>query len=501
MEPVPTHNQFDTDSEPRLYFDALPTEVLPYIVRFVSERPGAKEWLTHYHHVDAFTVLGTKGALGVAARQFFTDMRIGESGSVLHSDKTVSTKFMLIQAPRLLSLSIDRWGTRNLDYTCMKYCLNLRELTLDEDIYCDYNYGKFGTVLEACGGSLRYLEVSVYDAHSLLGLLEYATKHCTVLEALDVRHLRSFSSIVKLVKANRKTLNVLRGGQEDMEWEEEDLQGVATQCTKLEVVEMPPRVAVPLCELLGERLRVLSVADSSWGGANLSRVLEKCRKAVVEGAVPLDATTIGACPTQLRLLTTRAMLFTSAELDMEDGVVRHTFTGMLDLEDALMEVGGENGEALMNAFFAEPKYRLKKLGIMGIEEARILRKIANATVAIEEFNCSTRVPLSGDDCAALLWFNEDLKSIRIELENCGDIEESEIVMRTSALVRSLQQSKNLSHFCITNHNSTTSYMRDRSAIIEDACVGLRRREITVDIGGVPYLPVYKKIPRTATLYV
>ena len=139
------------EATPFSYFDSVPIEVPASIVRQLSESPGSKRWLTSLDHTDVFTVLQTNAALGTAARETFTDTRIGLSSSPLHSVDVVSTFFMNKQAPRLQSLSIDDWGSRFrfLDSSSMGRCMNLRKLTLDEDIRLYFNYGKFDSLFEA----------------------------------------------------------------------------------------------------------------------------------------------------------------------------------------------------------------------------------------------------------------------------------------------------------------------------------------------------------------
>ncbi len=482
------------------FFDTLPPEVLRTLLRYVSERPGADEWLAAYDHVDVFTVLDTN-ALADAGRQSFTDMRLGLSASALHSVDAVSTKFMRSQAPALRSLSIDNWASRTLDYSAMGNCVNLRRLTLDEDIWLHFNYAKFEAVFIACGATLQQLCVQVEDRTSMRELLDYAGKYCGALEVLDVWHLSKLSPVMPLLGTSRSTLRRLRTGNEIERWTDRELRTMVGECTNLQIVEMPHQIARPVCELLGNRLRVLVVSSPCWNSTNLSSALKHCPNAEVEGTIPFDANMLRVCSPRIRTAVLSGTSFTSVELNQEHGGVRDSFFWMFNLEEVTIQLEGENSVALVNAFFAKTKYRLKKLELVSIKDACIMEMAANRTVAVEEFKCTTEVALSGEKCVPFLTSNKNLTSIDIVLENAMDVEESEIELCTANLVRSLNRCKRLTHFYIRNQDCTSATMKTRSAVIEDGCVALRWRGVNVEIGGVRYLPVYKPVQRSATLYV
>lgn len=498
-EPANHHNDMVV-KEVVSFFDTLPCEVLPEIVRYISERPGSDAWFSSFHHVDVFTVLKANKALRNAAHECFTKMRLGISSSILHSAEVVSSRFMRIQAPQLKSLFIDNWGSRSLEYESMRDCINLRKLTLGEDLSLYLNFVKFDAVFSACGKTLLHLCIQVRDKQSMKSLIDYAAKYCTSLHVLDVWHLTKLSTIKSLVNANRKSLTELRTTNRILKWSEENLKIVAESCTALNKLELPPGIAVPLCQLISNRLHVLVVSCPLWNASSLHSLMSKCHNAVIEGNIAFNAEMIKACQGRIRSLILNSNSFSTKDLNQDPGNVREIFSTMFNLEEVTIELESINSKALLQAFFAKQKLELRKLKLVGVKHECVLDIIANSTGAIEEFKCSLHMPLDNKNCASFLAANVNLSLFEIRQEKCEHFSECDIKERISLIVKELQVCRQLRKFTVDECGHPGN-LRGRSTVIEDSCVPLRWRGINIEIGGVRYLPVQKWVDRKAQFYI
>lgn len=484
------------------FLDTLPSDVVPFVVRNISERPTSKDWLSYCDHGDVFAVLGHQGVLKRTGREMFTEMRLGLGKCLLHqlhSVEVVSKAFMQTQARYIDSLSIDNWGARVcMNSEAMGNCVNLRKLTLNQDIVLHYNYAKFHILFQACAKTLLELIIQVSDKASLRDLVKYAAKYCRVLEVVDIREITDISTIRALCEANQKTLRSLCLGNKVTKWKCEDLQSIANKCLKLSSLAVPRSVAVRMSEYLDSQLRVLTITCEHWDVNVLATVLERCDNAMVDGTVLFGADMLRVCAGRIRRLKLNPKLFTYAELEGISGSVRKSFDSLRSLQQLGIELEGELSPKLMDSLFAKKKKQLEKIELIGYTDGTVLKKIAESTNAVREFKCTTSKQLSRNDWESLLAANRKLAHVEITLTKGDPSEVSNLEKQTGELIRSLEHNTSLYNLIIKNDDEV-NYMNKRSALLEDACVSMRWRDIGIEVGGVRYLPVHKPVGSRAMM--
>ena len=466
------------------YFETLPPELQEDILRKMSNRPETYNWFTSFLHVEALTALRFSEPLATAAKGCLTHLRLGNSTtSMLHGDPVITRHLMEKQGSRLRSLSIDNTGSRNLDYRAICTCTNLLELTLEENIKAR-NSSRFLSVFKACGAVLQRLSLRVLDKVAISLLIEYAIVECNSLEMLDVWHPHDLSMIARLAVGNQEKLRMLRIGDVQGDWNENDLHIIARQCTVLSALDAPRHIALPLCIKLGDRLRTYRMRSANWNEHHISVASKCCPNAKIYSSAVFTAEMLVTCSRQLRELVLDSRFFMKADLEEEYGGLAECFSVMHDLEKVKLVLESENGKSLVNAFFRRPKYCLTELEIDNAMHSSIITTVAASTIGVQKFRCITRLPLDDDDFAAFLAANMNLSAISIVVTELSEEMKPVFEERSSRLIRQLRRHSQIRKFSIEGSHIQLS----RSKAIENACVPLRWRGINVNVGKVRYLP-------------
>ena len=480
------------------FFDTLPQEILPNILRNMSKRPCAENWFASFDEVDAFATLQSSTPLSTAAEECFDSMYLGNSGtSLLHENSFYSHHWMKQQGARLRSLTIDNAGSRVLEYDAARNCTNLQKLTLQPDILPHRNIHRLVDTLEACGRGLKQLSVLIHEEQLTMELIHYATNHCTTLGVFEVFRIFNVGTIMSLLFANHRTLHTLNILYEDCDWTNHELTLIASNCKNLENLDVPYDMTGRLCALLGDRVRSYNARCDYWEAHNLSDARQHCPNATIFSSTPFDEAMLEIGGEKLRTLTLDSDFFSDADLNDKYGRLRRCFSTLRDLRKLKMALEPLNEEPFVNAVFALPKPQLEELDLDCVSDASLLDTIAAKTTNLKSFKCITNLALHDEDYEALLAANQKLAAISITLVAFSQAAASKFEEHTSRLVRRLRHCKHIRSFTIQDYNHPSEVVSKRWVGIENACVALRSRQVTVRVGEIRYLPIVKQVRNSA----
>ena len=151
------------------------------------------------------------------------------------------------QGGRLRSLTINRAGSRLLEFGAARTCANLRLLALRPDITTHRNIHRLLDVFEACRKGVRQLAVLVRAECMTLELINYATKRCTALGVYQVFPIFIIATIMSLLLAKQKNVHTLNIVNEECDWTDIELTLIASNRKNIQNLNVPYEMTGRLC--------------------------------------------------------------------------------------------------------------------------------------------------------------------------------------------------------------------------------------------------------------
>ncbi len=465
----------DVMGRPRtLYFDTLTPELLAHVIRCASKKPYSDIWLSWVPSSFAFTLLQLGGnfktetlnTINALSLCHQTSSNTGDfTPNALQCNNIANAERILLHVPsqlRTLAISI---GAR-IHMTSFLNCRRLRRLVLDA------NSKDYVGLIAVCGRSLRELNFGYWSMPCQI--LDTVRLSCPKLERLSLS-LCDVDQLLPLLEVVGGTLRSLRvyGDGRDLVWSESVCKYIADKCKVLEELEVPNGAGAKLYEELGPRLQVLHINAKRWDVDAIKSVLAKCPNARVDATQVRFTDKLRAVGSRARKLSVRTTRFDRTGNWVDDD----------ETDDEAGTDGERHGpwEAFSVTFIATPKKHLRELILEDIGCPSTLQVIAAAVSTLHRLEFTTRKALSETDCYPIFKANKHLRSVRITI--CyGDV--IDIECRTASLVSCLKHCAELDSFTVDCYVAMLSY----SSLIADACVPLRWRRMSVNVGSVRYLP-------------
>ncbi len=495
-----------------LYLDTLPQDALMVILRRLSSRPYAYNWDSYVGSNDALCVLDCGGGLTVVAQSLFTslDLFVAEQSpddafSALRTTTlSLFNKLLIKQGPQLTKLSFASAPSRyciqaqQFEFasgTYFEYCRHLRELTISD---CS-SWRKpeplpLEPIFTACGDVLQKLTI-LGNTHLHTPFVEAIMRHCRSLESLSLsqetvgvkmhlfwqvigQKLKRLSCFPPCSPYNCRTV----------------LLPISRYCKKLEDVEITGHMrTIPPVKFysdMGERLRVLHFHSSSATPMpdELAKILENCPHAMVDIFIRDNEEQL------LRVLGDRVRNLTLHCIPMPSDEFVDIADKLTSLRKLSVTSMNEDSAEFAKAMFNAPKPNLEMLSLScvnmldglreGGAEFNLLAELGRKVCTLREFSFLSWVKFDSQACVSVVNSNRQLRRLTASFGNTNYTREV-LLSHIKKVVRALVNHESISEVRI--HLIGRKFF---SKEICDACLPLRRRELTLIVGNVQYLPTF-----------
>ncbi len=502
------------------YFDTLPPEVIHTIQRHFSYVPHSDNWTMSVTLCDTVAALqlgnglGFKNCVGLDIGMSKCEYTGFENDYHRHGNGLVrceSENIMLInKLMRALAARMQFFVFRFSDKTSYRWhsnCRQLRVLVIVNPIDEDSRSGSLRReppslekLFKACGASLHELYLDLNE--QLVTNVPFITKYCHALEILDVKEVWDAQPFESMLRAVGGTLKSLRFEYTEDPVHQLTPKVIVESCPKLEEISMPCVTVVPVAHTLQNRLKVVHITESNrrtYNMCSLRFLVTNCPNVIVNAPYSLystmDANMTYLLGKHLRTLSIQCRSYERI-IDFDPIATKRlgvAFGSLSNLEQLQVETVSKKSQELLKLFFAKPKPKLQRLGLWSMEswgkgQPNALKIIGEAVTTLTRFEYSSWHVLRGEDCAAILRGNKNLKSINVFNFNDDPWNTAETKSNTVTLVSALKECPSLVDVRM-NHSGKSEWSRE----IATACVPLRNRQLHFSIGEVVYLPVNSKV--------
>ena len=473
----------------RLYFDAVPFEVIANIVRHTSSSPYSKLWLQKVSCIDALCLLEIGGALKQSAQEAFKAITFSYCDN-FESD----TNLMVITKPVLYDKILAHLAP-HLQYFLfpfsrqwigsVRFC-RLRAL----EIGYATQVPAVDLILGSCGDSLSDLKVTKLNLEP--DLVHSIRKNCNNLRKLDISFANCAVSLKDMWIKLSRTLSEVSCSTRGQEYIE-----IAKHCRKLKKIQVSDfqktwannledffsslsYCVVILCFSFDEYSEPISFG-------RLGNVIESFRSNVIV-YTHITSTSVAHCESffQSSGTTLRALnLFCSGET-----LSSNSFESLRNLRSIeITSLNGIKNDELVGTILRRPLNELRKLKICGfIDLRKLLVVLANQSFSLDRLDCTNAVldnkeKLSAkiamdfkkffDTNKSLRWFD-----VKVRNKGCFSTEYVGGSLLIADILQNLRFCSLLEEFFIHFYHVSFDYH-----VLKSACVPLRNRQVNIVVNG------------------
>ncbi len=499
-------------SPPVLYFQNLPLDVNETIQGHLSAYPYVKEWALFVppdHVLQALRYYGplsfehVDGLSLIDVVSFDSEIReCWRHGVVACKNQRLVDPLLRLLAARLKKFSFRCYNRAS--YNWHSSMCHLRVLAIDcrlirtdlSDRFRDLPEYKIpvpplGILFKTCGDSLRELYIEVNQ--NILFVASLIILHCNKLEILHLRGIQFIGPMLPVLRVVGKTLKrFLLYLHKTKPSYPTCARMIAEALPLVRELDMPSVYAARVATRVGHFLRVLTINETSETAISKDEaiaLMEACPNAIVRANHPLKPDCVRVLGERLTVMTMHCWDYDKIlrKENSESKRLLGTFASLKNLEELKMTSPNSKSRLLLDSFFFVPKTHLRKLVLYEIklvdeEKVHVFDRIAKYVSSLVEFSCWTAVLPTQVDCLQLFRANRKLKDFRLFTRQARD-PVADYVNSAALLIRGLIYCPSLAEVSF-ELGSNVKW----SSIVADACVPLRGRRISLEVGGTKYLP-------------
>ncbi len=483
-----------------VYFDVIPFEVLPNVVRYLAKNPYSENWLLTVKANDALAVLESGQTLRMAAQEMFEAITFSyvelydfHKNMLVVNQPVLYDKLLNHIAPHLNQF---RFPDSRKWLSCNQF-RRLRILELGHETEVE----AADLVLCVCGNSLTELHVTKWKLEK--DLVDSIALHCKALKKLHLVYEQSSESLDPMWEAVSPTLTEVSCSTPAREYVK-----IAHYCqnlVRLELLNFQETWKQNLdafAFLINPCTLVLHLdLDEVILGATFEQfqgLLNNFSSKVIVHTQLLNAT-IYQCESFLRASndTLRVLSMHCFERHLPIDL-SHSLVNLEVLE--ILNLGRGDTHTMVGSLLSNPLPKLRKLHIYTtINLCKLLLDLGRSVTSLRELVCENIVrsftgdslPIRARDFKQFLDANKDLRRIKLMVPHSYGSEavrDAQIV-EIAGLLREIRFYKGIEEIIIYDYE-----MRNNFEGLRNDCVPMRSRKITVIVNGVRVLPPCVALP-------